>query len=83
MANVDPEKDVETKTSALTTATELGIAAGHVSNGNSADGVLKYANAEAVEVDEATNKRLARKIDLHVLPWLCGLYILQYLDKGV
>jgi ACS family allantoate permease-like MFS transporter len=48
-----------------------------------ADLAFEYANAEAIPLDDATNKRLLRKIDLRVLPWLCGLYILQYLDKGV
>jgi ACS family allantoate permease-like MFS transporter len=48
-----------------------------------ADAVFAYANAEAVPVDDETNRRLLRKIDTRVLPWLCGLYILQYLDKGV
>lgn len=48
-----------------------------------ADAVFAYANAEATPLDEATNAHLLRKIDLHVLPWLCGLYMLQYMDKGV
>jgi hypothetical protein len=48
-----------------------------------ADGVFAYANVEATPLDEATNARLLRKIDVHVLPWLCGLYMLQYMDKGV
>ena len=48
-----------------------------------ADAVFAYANAEATPLDEATNRRLLRKIDVHVLPWLCGLYMLQYMDKGV
>jgi len=48
-----------------------------------ADAVFAYANAEAIPLDEATNKKLLRKIDTRVLPWLCGLYMLQYLDKGV
>ncbi|KAK4890247.1 hypothetical protein LTR27_011008 [Elasticomyces elasticus] len=76
----DLEKDLKHST---TTATELGIATGHVTNDKGADGVLQYAAAEAVEVDEATNKRLLWAIDIHVMPWLCGLYVLQFLDKGV
>lgn len=58
-------------------AHEKGVARG-------ADALLAYVNPTgAVVIDEATNRRLVRKIDTHVLPWLCGLYILQYLDKGV
>lgn len=49
-----------------------------------ADALLAYADPSGtVIIDEATNRRLVRKIDTHVLPWLCGLYVLQYLDKGV
>ncbi|KAK5117488.1 hypothetical protein LTR85_008873 [Meristemomyces frigidus] len=83
MANIDIEKDVKVGGGVTATAAELGIAVGHVTDIKGADGVLQYASAEAIEVDEATNKRLVRKIDLHVLPWLCGLYVLQFLDKGV
>jgi hypothetical protein len=38
-----------------------------------ADLAFKYANAEAIPPEDATNKSLLRKIDLRVLPWLCGL----------
>lgn len=51
-------------------------------NVKGADAVFAYANAEATPLDEATNTRLLRKINLHVVPWLCGLYMLQYMDKG-
>ena len=66
--DIDPEKNGELKAGATTTAVELGIASGHISDGRAADGVLQYASAEAVEVDDAMNKRILRKIDLHVLP---------------
>jgi ACS family allantoate permease-like MFS transporter len=65
------------KVTATATAAELGIAAGHVTDERGADGVLRYAAAEAIEVDEVTNKRLLWAIDIHVMPWLCGLYVLQ------
>ncbi|OAL31255.1 hypothetical protein AYO20_08310 [Fonsecaea nubica] len=64
-------------------AEELGLDVGHVKEIKGADGAYTYASAVALEIDEKTNKRLLRKIDWHVLPWLCGLYVLQYLDKGV
>jgi len=76
MASVaDPEKTG--KVDATATAAELGIAAGHVSDERGADGVLRYAAAEAIQIDDATNKRLLWAIDIHVMPWLCGLYVLQ------
>lgn len=61
---------------------------GHMADVKSVDvkGVDKayaYASVEAIEIDAKTNRYLLRKIDTHVLPWLLGLYILQYLDKGM
>lgn len=64
-------------------AVELGIEVGHVKEIKGADKVFGYASIEAISLSEEQNKHLVRKIDLHVLPWLCGLYVLQYLDKGV
>jgi ACS family allantoate permease-like MFS transporter len=64
-------------------ADELGIEVGHVQNFKGADKMFAYASADAMSIDEETNKKLVRKIDLNVLPWLCVLYVLQYLDKGV
>ena len=48
---------------AMATAAELGIATGDVADLNGADGVLRTASAEAIDIDEATNKRLLRKTD--------------------
>lgn len=31
--------------------------------------------------DEAANKRLIRRVDLMLMPLLCGTYLLQYIDK--
>lgn len=64
-------------------ASELGIEINHVTELKGADKMFAYASTAAITIDDATNRRLVRKIDLHVLPWLCGLYVLQYLDKGV
>jgi hypothetical protein len=47
-----------------------------------ADQALEFIAAHSVEIDPAINRRIVRKIDLHVLLWLCFLYFLQYLDKG-
>lgn len=46
-----------------------------------ADEAFKLVGASRVEVDEETNKRICRKIDWHLLPIMCLLYGLQYLDK--
>ncbi|KAH0170614.1 putative MFS allantoate transporter, partial [Aureobasidium melanogenum] len=36
---------------------------------------------EVIELDEATNKRLLRKIDWNLMPVMCIVYGLNYLDK--
>jgi ribosomal protein S25 len=46
-----------------------------------ADAALQYVHEQAVEIDEETDKRIRHKIDRHILPWMCTLYLLQYMDK--
>lgn len=38
-------------------------------------------NLDNVVLDDATNKRILRKIDLHLLPLICLLYAFQFMDK--
>ena len=64
-------------------AVELGIDIGHVKELKGVDKAFRYASVDAISVTSEQDSRLLRKIDLCVLPWLCGLYVLQYLDKGV
>lgn len=46
------------------------------------DEAMKYAiNHGGVTIDEATNKRLLRKIDLYLCPVMCFLYACQFMDK--
>lgn len=45
------------------------------------DEALKYVNLTAMVIDEETDKRIRRNIDRRLLPWMCILYLLQYLDK--
>ncbi|KAI9668360.1 MAG: hypothetical protein M1831_001114 [Alyxoria varia] len=49
-----------------------------------ADEAMKaYAEQEGVDltIDEATNKRLVKKIDMNLLPIMCTVYMLNFLDK--
>ncbi|EHK96713.1 putative Uncharacterized transporter [Glarea lozoyensis 74030] len=46
-----------------------------------ADAALQFVHEQAIEIDEETDKRIRRKIDWHILPWMCTLYLLQYMDK--
>lgn len=39
------------------------------------------AHGEVAELDEETNRRLLRKIDWHLMPIMCAVYGLNYLDK--
>lgn len=49
---------------------------------NQADAALTFAaHPSAVRIDAAADRRVRRRIDRHLLPWMCGLYLLQYLDK--
>lgn len=52
--------------------------------GSSADAALELIVGNGPlghAVDPETNKRLLRKIDLHILPLICIIYFLQYIDK--
>lgn len=43
--------------------------------------LLKETGGVRRPVDAETNKRLLRKIDLHIMPLICIVYFLQYIDK--
>ncbi|KAF9056500.1 major facilitator superfamily domain-containing protein [Panaeolus papilionaceus] len=38
--------------------------------------------SQDVDVSDIDEKRLMRKVDLHVVPWLSFLYLLSFLDRG-
>lgn len=40
-----------------------------------------WVTADALLQDESTVKKLVRKVDMMVLPLLCGTFCLQYIDK--
>ena len=40
-----------------------------------------FESGEIIELDEATNRRLLRTIDRHLIPLMCVVYGLNYLDK--
>lgn len=71
---------------------DLGEKRGSLTSAAAAQKILKhskdadeamqaFAAGEVVEIDEATNKRLLRIIDWHLMPLLCVIYGLNYLDK--
>lgn len=75
---LDPEK-----ARAVSTSSNTNIDAQKVlHHGADADEALKamIANSDLV-LDEATNKRLLRTIDWHLMPIMCVVYGINYLDK--
>lgn len=53
-----------------------------IAHSHDADEALKaFATGEIIEIDEATNKRLLRIIDWHLMPIMCVVYGINYLDK--
>lgn len=53
-----------------------------IAHSHDADEAMKaFATGEIIEIDEATNKRLLRIIDWHLMPIMCVVYGINYLDK--
>lgn len=50
-------------------------------SGDADEAMKAFANGEIVEVDEETNKRILRTIDWHIMPIMCVVYGMNYLDK--
>ena len=68
----------EKRHSASSTAAAQKILA----HSHDADEAMKaFVNGEVVEIDHATNKRLLRIIDFRMMPLMCVIYGMNYLDK--
>lgn len=39
------------------------------------------ASGQVFEIDRDVERRLVRKIDYHILPWICFAYLINYLDR--
>lgn len=53
----------------------------HSNDGDEALKAFMESRGQVLEIDEATNKRLLRKIDWNLMPIMCIVYGLNYLDK--
>lgn len=53
----------------------------HAQDADEAMQAFKGREGEIIEIDEATSKRLLRRIDWNLIPLLCVVYGLNYLDK--
>ena len=74
--NVDVEKDTIAEEKAVHGALEK-----HAHDQDEAMKAVDEMNGELVEVDEQTSKRLLRTIDRHLMPIMCMVYAMNYLDK--
>lgn len=75
MTDTTMPKDQKVQSTAADTVTTFSVDDGKIAGLADADEALAvFAGQELVEVDEATNKRILRKIDRIVLPMLCIVY---------
>jgi ACS family allantoate permease-like MFS transporter len=86
----DPSLDVKDEAEPIPGISQDAIRSGSVDvekilkHSHDADEALKaFASyqGEVLHIDAETNKRLLRRIDLHLMPLLCLVYGLNYLDK--
>ncbi|KAJ6014974.1 hypothetical protein N7540_009565 [Penicillium herquei] len=53
----------------------------HAHDADEAMKVLDELHGETIELDESTNRRLLKIIDWHMMPIMCCIYGMNYLDK--
>ena len=42
----------------------------------------KHDHTELADIDPALDRRLTRKFDSHIVPWLFGLWLLAFIDRS-
>ena len=78
-----PSSDIE-KTAIESVKDERGVTEAILKHGLDADEALQAfvgREGQALELDEATNRRLLRKIDWNIMPLMCVIYGLNYLGR--
>jgi ACS family allantoate permease-like MFS transporter len=53
----------------------------HSHDADEAMKAIDELHGEAIELDEATNRRLLKIIDWHMMPIMCFIYGMNYLDS--
>lgn len=53
----------------------------HSTDADEAMKAFAEMQGEAIELDEATNRRLVRTIDWHIMPIMCLVYAMNFLDS--
>lgn len=78
------ENDIEKEASPVSEGVPPSKTRRILKHSNDADEAMKASEGhegEVLRIDEATNKRLLRKIDMNIMPLLCVVYGLNCLDK--
>ncbi|CAK1366786.1 unnamed protein product [Cercospora beticola] len=81
-ADSDPEKKIATFNDG--TIRSGSVPENILKHSHDADEAMKVFEGQAgelIDIDEATNKRLRKIIDWNLMPIMCTIYGLQYLDK--
>ncbi|KXT13971.1 hypothetical protein AC579_4207 [Pseudocercospora musae] len=82
--NVHPELEKKLPAPLADAITSGSVPENVLKHSHDADEALKAfasLSGQVIEIDEATNKRLLRKIDVNLMPIMCIIYGLQFLDK--
>ena len=77
-ANFDVEKEIGAREKEVNVTLEK-----HAHDEDEAMKAVDEMNGELVEVDEQTNKRLLRTIDYHLMPIMCMVYAMNFLDSTI
>ena len=43
---------------------------------------IQFERTEVPDIDHALDRRITRKFDLHIVPWLFGLWLLAFIDRS-
>ena len=43
---------------------------------------IQLEGQEVPDIDHALDRRITRKFDLHIVPWLFGLWLLAFIDRS-
>ncbi|KAF2770399.1 putative MFS allantoate transporter [Teratosphaeria nubilosa] len=82
--DLDPEVEKQLPGPIADAIRSGSVPANVLKHSHDADAALKaFAGHEGqiIELDEATNRKLLRRIDWHLMPVMCVVYGLNYLDK--
>jgi ACS family allantoate permease-like MFS transporter len=65
----------------IQTTTNNDVEGGPTKKLSEADPALQFTDAEVVEFTEEEERSVLSKIDWHILPLLCWVYMVQFADK--